>query len=139
MLESTPPSWCADYVGIPFREHGRDRTGADCWGLVRIVYWDRYGIVLRDFGVSCYRTTKDSPTIARLCAEEARNWERVEDPMEGDVILLKVEGLPRHVGVVVSPGVMLHVEWGLESILEGYTTPMWARRVDSFYRYQREQ
>jgi cell wall-associated NlpC family hydrolase len=29
------PAWAADYVGIPFREHGRSRDGADCWGL----YW----------------------------------------------------------------------------------------------------
>jgi cell wall-associated NlpC family hydrolase len=31
------PDWAANYIGLPFREHGRDHNGTDCWGLVTLI------------------------------------------------------------------------------------------------------
>lgn len=38
--------WTAGYVGLPYRRLGRDRSGVDCWGLVRLPLADLKGIVL---------------------------------------------------------------------------------------------
>lgn len=32
-----------DYITIPYREGGRDHGGADCWGLVGLVYQNETG------------------------------------------------------------------------------------------------
>ena len=38
--------WANAYVGLPWADLGRDRTGCDCWGLARLVYAEQLGIAL---------------------------------------------------------------------------------------------
>jgi cell wall-associated NlpC family hydrolase len=38
------PNWAAQYVGLPFRDKGRARTGLDCYGLVVLVLREQFGV-----------------------------------------------------------------------------------------------
>ncbi|NMW23861.1 C40 family peptidase, partial [Rhodanobacter denitrificans] len=55
---SIVPAWAGPYVGIPYRTHGRDRAGVDCWGLVRLVMAEVFGAELPDYG-DTYRDGED--------------------------------------------------------------------------------
>lgn len=122
-----------DYVGLPFLEKGRDRDGLDCWGLVRLVYLEKYGIELPAY-TECYKNTKDK-TIGGVIDENlALEWQEVSEPAQGDIIVLRILGQPFHVGLVIDGQRMLHCERGVGSVIENYKGMKWRKRVIGFYR-----
>lgn len=127
-----PKFWWNDYVGVPYRDGGSDRSGCDCWGLVRMVLAERFG---QDVPApDTLGMDRAAMANAMLAAREAA-WEPVADPSSGDVVLLRVEGQPSHVGIVTLPGWMLHALEGQSAVVESYRAGRWAGRVQGVYRY----
>ena len=131
------PSWVADYVGLPFKEHGRDRDGTDCFGLVRAVLAERFGLHLPAY-VEGYASTEDAEDIARIIRGEMAPWRPVPAGAErpGDVVLTRMLNHPMHVGLVVAPGWMLHIEEGIDADLDRYDGARWRRRMIGIYRHR---
>ncbi len=131
------PIWAGRYIGLPFKGHGRDRAGLDCWGLVRLVMAEQFGIALPSH-VQEYERTTQVEKIAVLIEREAQKWKIVPAGEEtcGDVIVLRVRGRPMHVGLVLGDRQMLHIERGIDSVIERYNGPHWAERIAGFYRYK---
>lgn len=134
------PEWVGEYIGLPFKPLGRDRAGLDCWGLVRLVYRERYGIDLPAYvggydGIS----RADAADIAALIADGSRRgWREVPaaEAWEGDAVLLRCWGQPLHIGVLVCLGVMLHVIEGRDASLARLDGPEWRRRLIGYFRYE---
>jgi len=76
--------------------------------------------------------------ISDLICRETLKWTDVPAGRElcGDVIILRVRGKPMHVGLVLGDRQMLHIEFGINSVLERYTGARWAERIFGFYRYK---
>lgn len=135
---TTVPDWARDYVGLPWRELGRDREGLDCWGLFRLVLAERFGLDVPAYDGVGFVAGADCAALARFIDAHTHAWRRLgagELPRPGDGVLLRVRGQPIHVGVVVAPGWMLHIEQGIESVIERTDGPRWARRVIGIYRH----
>lgn len=130
------PIWAGHYIGLPFRDHGRDRSGLDCWGLVRLVMAEQSGIALPSFAES-YKHTSDAGAIGDIVARECERWRSIPAGQEtcGDVIVLRLFGRPLHVGTVLGDGAMLHIESSINSAIERYTAPRWKSRICGFYRH----
>lgn len=130
------PFWAGRYIGLPFKDHGRDREGLDCWGLVRLVMAEQMGIALPSF-VTEYDRTSDTKRISGLIAREAGLWRAIQrgEEKQGDVIVLRLQGHPLHVGLVLGDCQMLHVERGISCAIEKYTGPRWAERIYGIYRH----
>lgn len=134
------PRWIGDYIAVPFKTHGRDRAGCDCWGLVRLVYAEQYGISLPDHA-EAYRTADSRSTQdigAVIDAESAAHWRPVDKAQarDGDVIILRTKGHPLHVGLVVGRGQMLHVLSGANSVVEFFDGIKWKHRIIGFFRHE---
>ena len=131
------PFWAGRYIGLPFKEHGRDRSGLDCWGLVRLILSEQFAFALPSF-VKEYDRTTNADKIARLICREIPFWQAVSSGEEnlGDVAVLRLRGQPMHVGLVLGDGQMLHIERGINSAIERYASPRWSERVHGFYRYK---
>lgn len=129
--------WVNDYVRIPFKEHGRLRSGADCWGLFHIVFDERYGITLEDHGNE-YPHTNDKDALSKtICNEYEESWVPVEPgkEKEGDAIIFNMRGVPMHVGIVVGKGFMLHCEKLSGTVYESYKSRKWEHRILGFCRH----
>lgn len=128
------PAWTSRYVGLSYQDCGRTRAGLDCWGLVRLALEAEFGIQgLPDFAGQ-YSRSRDR-AIPQIFADELRKWHRVEAPVAGDIVVLRLNGRPWHVGLMVSQETMLTIDRGTLSCLERLESPRWTGRLDGFYRY----
>jgi cell wall-associated NlpC family hydrolase len=137
-------SWASDYVGLPFVDGGRDRSGVDCWGLVRLVYAERVGIPLPDFAEI---RAKDWRAVGREIADAVNEDEWLPvlrgQEKELDVVLMRghgstgrgLVGLPCHVGVIAPLGAVLHVEAGTDAVAPKLVSPTVKDRIVGVYRH----
>jgi len=97
-----------DYVGIPYKHGGRDWDALDCYGLVKLVYQEEYGIVLRDWATDAMDLREKSEAIASiLCTGE---WQEVEEPEDGDFVVCRRLRAAHHIGLFFGGGVLHAVQ-----------------------------
>lgn len=143
-MNTNHPEWVRKYVGLPAQDCGRGPSHFDCYGLLRHVYDVEKGIGLPEFGSLSAEFAEAAQ--AQIEAEKG-SWLEVapgaEQPLDlvlcyktfrqGKHYILR----PLHIGIVTSPGVMLHAEGVIGACLEEYReNPTWARRVAGFFRHQ---
>lgn len=134
------PAWLDAYLDLPFVEGGRSRAGVDCYGLLRLVLAERFGCDIPEDPAGARRAGMDRASVAGLAAriEAARaEWRelRRDDIRPGAAILLRVEGRPLHVGVVLNDRAFLHAEPGAGVHAERWDGARWASRVLGFYAW----
>ena len=129
------PAWAADYVGIPFLERGRDRAGCDCWGLVRLVLAERFGVAVPSYAGD-YARVSDHARLAELVEGGRPGFAEAAERQPGDVVLLRLRGLPIHVGLIVAPRWMLHSTRTTGSVLDRYGGLTWKNRIVGVYRHE---
>lgn len=151
-----PPAWADGYVGLPWENGGRARTGLDCWGLHRLIKAEQFGQTLPEYKdvvwTPCARSADQAESNRDLEAfmegERLKGWSTVwevagSSPDEalgggriapGDLIWIRNIGARMHIGTVVAPGWMLHVEEGIDSVCVPYDRSDFERRVMGFYR-----
>ena len=132
------PEWAAEYIGIPYVQHGRTKEGCDCWGLLNLIWREQFGFEPPPYeGVDWYKGQK--PTVIGSDAiEYASLYAPVPQGEEqaGDGILLRMRGHPFHVGLVVTPGYMIHTHESAGAVIECYRSMAWEKRISGFYRYE---
>lgn len=127
------PTWVGEYIGLPWRADGGARDGVNCWGLLALVYRERFGLELGHVGTLAGSEAAD---VVAVLERSAAHWAEVVDRRRvvlGDAVLLRVMGR-WHVGMVVEPWRMLHVD-GRTSGLERFDGIAWGSRVVSIHRH----
>jgi len=123
-----------DLIGIPFMDCGRNKDGADCWGITMLGF-AKYGINVPDFLVSCF----DSLKIHEEINSQRVHWELLKEPEEPCLVVLKVSSrlpmLCNHNGVYVGNGMFLHTFKKRNSVIEPINHMFWKNRIEGFYRY----
>lgn len=142
-----PDMWARDWQGIPWAPLGRDRAGADCWGLVRLVLAAEAGIDVDDWLVDPDRRGRVAATLRREAASTTWGhvvWSRDRNRPDQlrharayDVVLMTEAGghLPQHVGVVCGAGALLHSEEASGSVVAALDRLPILGRILSIHRH----
>lgn len=134
-------SWSNAYIGIPWRDRGRARDGADCWGLAMLVHAAEAGNTLP--GYDDYASAEERREVAALVAGASVSplWRRVtRDPDSGapaalDIVVFARGGIDSHIGIVVRPGLMLHMAVHDCAKVESYRDGRWRHRLTGIFRW----
>lgn len=127
--------WAERYVGLPFADHGRDRNGVDCWGLVRLVLKEQKDIDVPSYGeTSALDLAKVAGIIARESAIEP--WIPVKDVEPFDVAVMHRRKDTVHVGIMVTKELILHIEEKTASVLVPISHSSVCFRNPKFYRHR---
>ncbi len=131
------PAWVAPYVGIPFCSGGREVSGWDCYGAVYRIYRDVFQIELPRYEPTY--GAADWPSMSAAIDQGRLDWTPilVSAAELGDVLVLRLRGIPLHVGLVIEaePLTMLHVLHGLDTCCQRLDNPVWRPRILSAYRW----
>jgi cell wall-associated NlpC family hydrolase len=128
--------WVAQYIGIPFLDHGRyPEEGLDCWGLVMTVQERHYGRRLPSL-TGGYRDADDRSSVSYL-VDVTRPFigaRSVPEPVDGDIALIRFSGHPVHTGVYVGGGMVLHARRALGVVCERVDGPHLRGKIEGYYR-----
>ena len=135
------PAWVGPYIGLPYADKGRTRTGYDCWGLVRAALDEVAGITLPDYA-DAYATACDPHSVSQAVAAGLTDgWHAVPRGAPFDLLILRIAGRPWHCALMVAHGLFLHVPppradgMQILSCVERIDSPTWAKRIEGFYRH----
>lgn len=126
-----------DYIGIPFQAGGKTREGCDCWRLLCLIYKEQLNIDLPDYAdVTMEDNLSSLLKITKLMKQDKDQWQKVDVPNMYDMVLLRTGNMLYHAGMIIDRNKMIHVDRGIDSVIERFDSHMWKDRVEGFYRYK---
>jgi len=127
-------TWVKKYIGIPFVSNGRTLTGCDCYGLVRLVLSNEYGISLPELSDN-YADASNIKETAMLFKENipVLAGQKITAPQEKAVAVITEHGVAAHVGIVAGGGYILHTGIKTGSICQRETHPGLRGRIEGYY------
>ena len=125
------------YIGLPYKDNGRDEQGIDCWGLARLYYKQELKIDLPSFSENYNGETSEN--IKELVSQQKEHWTETKEPIPGDLVLFNIYGEPTHIGVYIGDSKFLHARDKKDSVIESLTSPQWNKRIVGFFKYSEKR
>lgn len=104
------------YIDIPFKHRGRNFSGCDCFGLVRLIYRQEQNIILPDYleiDYNCDLTIKKEEHIQKIYTQHIeQGWKVVSKPFDRWDALIFYSNPKRtvadHIGLFIGDGKFIH-------------------------------
>lgn len=129
--------WSCKYVGLPYTDRAeRDPYGLDCWQLVALVLKKEFAITIPELS---YDNSQHSEEFYKgfMAEYEAfyKDWQKVEQPQEGDLLLILRDRIPAHVGIMLDQKTFLHTMPRTGAVTQRLSLD-WVQRLDGIYRHK---
>lgn len=125
------------YIGVPFVDGGRDIHGADCWGLLCLIYKDLFDVELPDYSISAFDTEEVVKTMSY--ESKVHNWCEVEDYQAGDIIAMAMHprytDMVNHVGLFLGRSSFIHTQKTTGAIISPVNHMVYGQRIQGAYRW----
>lgn len=102
----------------------------DCYDVVKMFYHKVFSISLPLF---VYKDSLNPEKMNDVIMTNRKDFKKVNEPQFGDIILLKINSLPAHLGVYLDKENFLHTTEVTGSIIDKLS--MWKGRIEGFYNY----
>ena len=139
-------AWADDYSGIPFAWNGRDRSGLDCFGLVRLIFLEQLGIELPAYSDV---PASESPLVLQVMVKQSgdRPWSEVSltELKAFDIVRMsghyrdsrgRLQRGPIHVACAIDAEKIIHIEEGREVMVMPITHMLVAKRIVAVHRHE---
>ncbi len=110
---------------------GRGYETYDCLALVKEFYKDFFNIEVKNYYEGANPTAKEAEI---LISSNKGDFEKVEDPKFGDIVVIKLYGIECHIGVVVGDTKFLHSAKNIGSNIDRLSR--YARLIVGYYRHR---
>jgi len=127
------------YIGIPYKTGGREINGADCFGLVKLIFKDLKGIDLPDFTDLVY--DKDTWDEDNHILHHINNFKSgygfftVDPPYQQfDCLIFAESRSADHIGVYIGDGKFLHTNEERSSMIG--KLDIWSRKLYTTLRFK---
>lgn len=89
--------WINKYLALRHEKGGRGPDKVDCWGLLRLFYYNEHNITLPEYPGIAYGTPLQ---ISRTFEESTeQTWFKVEEPEDGMAVAMSQGKVFHHVGI----------------------------------------
>lgn len=139
---SDKAEWWNYYVGLKFKDHGRDESGVDCYGLVRLVLLDECNIALPMMSHG-YKHVKDYDAMEQMISDSSADSDTWLPVLKGqeqpfDVVVAMMNGYPVHIAIVAKKNHLLHIQRGFNATIEDYRRGEWRLpgKIVGIYRHK---
>lgn len=123
ITQQTFQEFSRNFIGVPYYKF-------DCYDIVKLFYHKVFGISLQEY---FYPDPLDKKNMEFLIASQKSKFRKVPKPEFGDIVLLRVQGLPCHLGVCVSDKKIVHTTVKTGCIIEPLAN--WKNKVEGYYRH----
>ena len=122
------------YIGLPYKNLGRDFDGVDCYGLFWLIYKEERGILLPDFTELLY-DKEWYKTENHIVDNINELWTKVSVYKKYDAMIFFNSGsVANHIGTYVGDDKFIHITENSTSMisrLDGY----WSSKIYEVIRY----
>lgn len=111
---------------------GREYNDYNCFDLVKEFYKDNFSIEIKNYFEG--GPVPDRAAVSSLIISNKGDFVEVQNPVFGDIVVIKLYGIECHIGVVVDKGMFLHSTRGVGSNME--RLERYKKLIAGYYRLE---